>query len=62
MSFRFSKLADNVYLDFQKSLFLDVCFSSKFANYKCTHGTKSAKLMHLRTRLVSSEIVRDLFL
>ena len=44
VSFRLSKLAVNVYLDLQKNLFLDVCFSSKFANYKCTHGTKSAKL------------------
>ena len=33
---------------------LDVCFSCKFANYKCTHGTK---LRHLKTRLVCSEII-----
>ena len=69
MSFRFSKVADNIYLDLQKTtyFFLVVCFPGKFANCKCTHGTKS--VMHLRTRLVCSEIiyisfekVRDIFL
>ena len=45
VSFHFSKVADDIYLDFQKNIyFLDVCFSSKFANCKCTHGTKSATL------------------
>ena len=29
---------------YKKIYFLDVCFSSKFANCKCIHGTKSAKL------------------
>ena len=52
---------------YKKNIFLDVCFSGKFANCKCTHGTKS--VMHLRTRLVCSEIiyisfekVRDIFI
>ena len=43
--FHLSKLAHKIYLDLYKNKqFLDVCFSSKFANCKCTHGTKSAKL------------------
>ena len=55
-SFRFSKVVDNIYLDLQKKIFfLGVCCSSKFANCKCTHGTKS--VMYLRTRLVCSEII-----
>ena len=66
-------VADNIYLDFLKIyIFLDVCFSSKLIRKyycKCTHRTKSAALIHLRTRLVCSEIiyisfekVRDIFL
>ena len=55
MSFRFSTVADNIYLDLQKIYFLDLCFSSKFVNCKCTRGTKS--VMHLRTRLVCPDII-----
>ena len=51
---------------YKKIYFLDVCFSSKFANCKCTHGTKSAKLSALENSLLCSEIihkkVRDMFL
>ena len=36
---------------------LHVCFSSKFANCKCTHGTKSAKLSALENSLLCSEII-----
>ena len=39
VSFCFSKVADNVCLDLWKNILL-----SKFANCKCTHGTKSATL------------------
>ena len=43
--FHLFKLAHKIYLDLSKNIyFLDVCFSSKLANCKCTHGTKSAKL------------------
>ena len=59
VSFRFSKVAGNIYLDLQKNIFFDVFFSSKFANCKCTHGTKS--VMHLRTHLVCAEIIYTSF-
>ena len=36
-------------------MFLDVCFSSKFANRK--YGTKSAKLSALENSLLCSEII-----
>ena len=46
MSFRFSKVADNTFPGFiKKYIFLDVCFSSKLANCKCTHGTKSVNAL-----------------
>ena len=59
-------VADNIYLDFLKIyMFLDVCFSSKFANIIASVRTG----LNQRTRLVCSAIiyisfekVRDIFL
>ena len=56
-------VADNIYLDFLKIyIFLDIGFCSKFANIIASvrtgpDRTKSAALIHLRTRLVCSEII-----
>ena len=64
-------VADNIYLDFLKIYFLDVCFFSKFANIIASVRTGQLNQLHeihLRTRLVCSEIiytsfekVRDIF-
>ena len=45
----FTRIYKEIYL-------LDVCFSSKFANCECTHGTKSAKLNALENSLLCSDI------
>ena len=51
---------DNVYMFtwiYKEIYFLEVCFSSKLANCKCTHGTKSAKLNALENPLLCSQII-----
>ena len=63
-------VADNIYLDFLK-IHIFLAFASPVNSQilcKCTHRTKSAALIHFRTRFVCSEIiyisfekVRDIF-
>ena len=66
--FVFPKWQIIFYLDLRKKyIFLDVCFSSKLANCKCTHGTKSVNALESPFGLFwdnkkTSENVPDIFL
>ena len=58
-SFVLSLQSDNIYMDFLKNVFLDVCFSvlvnSQIAS--ALTGLNQLNLIHWRTRLVWSEII-----